>query len=122
MATSLTIQGTNTTLVVVETNQTLVSSGSTVVIDSGSGAIGPTGSIGPTGPTGPAGPIGGRYVHTQASAATVWTVPHNLGFRPVVSVLTVGGVEILGGEVLHLSLNTLTITFDVAFAGSAALV
>ena len=79
-------------------------------------------TVGIQGPPGSNGSPGARYVHTQASALTVWTVPHNLGFRPVVAVFTTGGVEVLGGEVLHLSLNTLTITFDVAFAGSAAFV
>lgn len=73
------------------------------------------------GPPGPSGPSGAGYVHTQASALAVWTVPHNLGYRPSVSVTTTGGVEVEGGEVLHLSTNTLTITFDVAFAGSARL-
>ena len=74
------------------------------------------------GPAGAMGTPGARYVHTQASTSTIWTVPHNLGFRPVVTVLTVGGQEVLGGEVLHLSANTLNITFDVAFAGSASCV
>lgn len=82
----------------------------------------PTVVISREGIQGANGSAGARYVHTQSSAAAVWTVPHNLGFRPVVAVFTVGGVEVLGGEVLHLSLVTLTITFDVAFAGSAALV
>lgn len=113
MTTSLIVQGTNSTLIVVENNQTLVSSGTTTVIDSGSGAIGPAGN---------SGSASARYSHTQASASAVWTIPHNLGFRPVVAIFTVGGVEILAGEVIHLTLNTLTITFDVAFAGSAALV
>jgi hypothetical protein len=59
------------------------------------------------------------FVHTQASASSLWTVPHNLGYRPSVSVTTVGGVEVLGSEVLHLSDNTLTLTFDDSFAGYA---
>ena len=28
-----------------------------------------------------------RYIHTQASAAAVWTVPHNLAGRPAVTVV-----------------------------------
>jgi hypothetical protein len=62
---------------------------------------------------------GARHTHVQAAALLVWTVPHNLGFRPNVTVTTTGGQEVWGGEVLHLSVNTLTITFDVAMAGSA---
>lgn len=65
---------------------------------------------------------GARYVHTQSSAAAVWTISHNLGFRPVASVFTVGGLEVLLPEILHLSNNNLTITFDTAQAGSAAMV
>ena len=68
------------------------------------------------------GSPGARYVHTQGTASALWTVPHNLGFRPIVTVFTTGGQEVLGGEILHLSLSTLTITFDAAFAGSAACV
>ncbi|MFM7013148.1 MAG: hypothetical protein ACKO0Z_28090 [Betaproteobacteria bacterium] len=60
-----------------------------------------------------------EYVHTQASALAVWTVPHNLNKRPSVSVTSAGGVEWEGGEVLHLSLNTLQITFDQPEAGFA---
>ena len=78
--------------------------------------------VGVQGPPGTNGSAGARYVHVQASAATLWTVAHNLGFRPVVAIYTVGGLQVEGGEVLHLSTLTLTITFDVAFAGSAALV
>ena len=81
-------------------------------------------NVGPQGPVGPPGANGSpgtSYEHTQASASALWTVAHNLGFRPAVSILTTGGVEILGGEILHLSVNTLQITFDEAFAGSARL-
>ncbi len=65
------------------------------------------------------GPGTSRHYHTQSSAAAAWTVAHNLGFRPSVSVTTTGGVETLGGEVVHLSAVTLQIIFDVPFAGFA---
>jgi hypothetical protein len=74
---------------------------------------------GPPGPQGPPGSAGTSYDHLQSSASAVWTVPHNLGYLPTVSVRTIGGLEVEGGEVLHLSVNTLTITFDVAFTGTA---
>lgn len=76
------------------------------------------GDVGPAGPTGPAG-AAVRYEHTQASASTLWVVAHNLGYRPSVTVLTVGGIEIFGAEVQHLSANTLNLSFDVAFSGTA---
>lgn len=74
---------------------------------------------GPQGNPGPSGGAASTYVHTQSSSLDVWTVAHNLGFRPTVTVTTTGGVEVAGGEVLHLSNNVLTITFDVAFTGIA---
>jgi len=82
-------------------------------------APGPQGATGATGPQGPAGD--GGYDHTQGSAAATWTIAHNLGYRPTVSTLTVGGVE-MEGMVTHLSVNTLTIDFTVAVAGTAHLV
>jgi Collagen triple helix repeat (20 copies) len=82
------------------------------------GATGPQGIQGVVGPQGPAGPTA-AYTHTQFSASATWTVAHNLGFRPDVAVTTTGGLEVFGGEVLHLSDNTLQVSFDVAFAGQA---
>ncbi len=71
------------------------------------------------GPPGPSGTAAGTYTHTQTSSLSVWTVAHNLGFRPSVTVMTTGGVGVEGSEVLHVSNNVLTITFDVAFSGTA---
>ena len=72
------------------------------------------------GPQGPAG-SGSAYVHTQGSAATTWTINHNLGFRPGVTVLSVGGVEV-EAEVTHVSVNQAVVSFVSATAGSARLV
>jgi hypothetical protein len=59
-----------------------------------------------------------RYTHTQISPLTTWTVAHNLGFRPNITITTTGGQEVWG-EVLHLSANTLTVSFDTPLAGAA---
>lgn len=75
---------------------------------------------GPKGVDGVGGSAG--YNHTQASSSASWLINHNLGYRPSVAVFTTGGVEVFGGEVLHTSINQLTITFDVAFAGTARLI
>lgn len=72
--------------------------------------------IGLQGPTGPAGAAG--HNHTQGSAATVWTIAHNLGYRPCVDARDTGGAVMLG-EALHLSLNVVQITFTTAIAGTA---
>lgn len=61
------------------------------------------------------------FDHSQTAPATVWTINHNLGFRPSVQTFSVGGVEMLG-SVQHISLNTLTLTFAAAVAGTARLV
>lgn len=85
------------------------------------GPTGPTGSTGPTGPTGPTGATGGQYTHDQAVAEAVWTVVHNLGYKPGgVYVEDSAGTDIVG-EVVHDSNNQLTLTFTSGFAGKAYL-
>lgn len=73
------------------------------------------------GTQGPPGPAGGSYRHIQSSPLSLWTIAHNLGRRPSVSVTTVGGVGVMEPEVLHLSDNTLTLTFDDPLSGEAHL-
>lgn len=72
------------------------------------------------GPPGPPGQSGAGYVHTQLIAATVWIIPHNLGFRPDAVALNEGG-QVVTGEILHLTINTLSISFLLPVAGSARL-
>jgi Major tropism determinant N-terminal domain len=69
--------------------------------------------------SGPGGATGFDYV--QAVPATVWTINHNLGYRPTVGVFSPGGVEV-EADVLHVSLNQTTITFNAAYSGFARLV
>ena len=59
-----------------------------------------------------------HYVHTQSAAATRWTVNHNFGKYPAVTLLTVGGIELVG-TVTHTSVNQFTVDFDTAQAGTA---
>lgn len=59
------------------------------------------------------------HVHTQVALSDTWTVAHNLNRKPLVAVTSVGGVEWLGGEILHLSSNVLQIVFDQPAAGFA---
>lgn len=66
---------------------------------------------------GPSG-IGPRFVHTQSSASATWTVNHNLGFLPQVTVLSPGGIEV-EATVTHVSANQAVITFNTAQAGQA---
>lgn len=60
------------------------------------------------------------YVHTQASAATTWTINHNLGFRPTVELLDSGSQEI-DGAIAHPTVNQTVITLNPATAGLARL-
>lgn len=72
-------------------------------------------SEGMQGPQGDPGVVE-EYVHTQSSASTTWTVAHNLGRKPLVTVLSPGNVEIRG-DVTHLTDNTLVISFNTALTG-----
>lgn len=61
------------------------------------------------------------YEHVQAIPEAIWTVTHNLGRMPSVTVTTSAG-DVVVGHVNHTSIHELTITFSAAFAGRAYLV
>lgn len=71
---------------------------------------------------GPAGPAGegasSSYTHTQANPSAVWTVAHNLGRYPAITVLDHLGGEIYP-DVKHIDRTTARITHSVPLAGSA---
>ena len=56
--------------------------------------------------------------HKQAQAAKVWTVAHNLGKRPAVTVVDSAGTVVIG-EVDYLDDNNVRLTFCAAFSGTA---
>lgn len=58
------------------------------------------------------------YEHTQSVASAAWVVNHNLGYRPAVSVLSMGGMQMLA-EVQHNSLNQAFVYFDSPTTGQA---
>lgn len=73
--------------------------------------------VGPTGPTGSG--ASGNYTHTQAVPATTWTIVHNLGFNPAgVAVFDSSDRNVIG-DIDHIDLNTLTVTFAAGFSGIA---
>lgn len=85
------------------------------------GATGPAGPVGPTGPQGPAGAGSDlSYAHEQASASDLWTIVHNLGKYPSVTVVDSANDE-CEGSVNHISPNQLVISFSAAFSGRAFL-
>ena len=75
-------------------------------------------SVGTQGPAGAAGADGGSYYHTQAGVSATWTVVHNLGYRPNVTTFNSADTEV-EGDIIHLSVNSFTITFTSAFSGYA---
>lgn len=70
---------------------------------------------------GPKGDAADAYVHTQSVAAATWTINHNLGFKPAVTVYSVGGLQV-GAGVAHVSDNQTQISFAAPQAGSARLI
>ena len=83
------------------------------------GVEGATGPQGPQGDQGDPGPPGGNYVHTQAVAAAEWTISHDLGFYPAITIESDGRTLI--GAVNYLDTSTLTVSFNTPFAGTAYL-
>jgi hypothetical protein len=61
-----------------------------------------------------------KYVHTQASAATTWSITHNLKFYPNVSIVDSALSHVIG-EVTYINENSLTVSFTSAFSGKAFL-
>lgn len=58
------------------------------------------------------------FQHDQPSPAPVWTINHNLGRRPSVTVRSVGGLKV-EPDILHVSDNQVQILFSAPFAGGA---
>ena len=85
------------------------------------GATGPAGADGSTGPQGATGPAGLSFVyweHDQTTPIAVWTVVHNLGRIPAITVIDSGGNSVWG-DYTYPDLNTTTLTFSAAFSGTA---
>lgn len=75
-------------------------------------------TISARGPQGAPGPASAFFEHVQAVASDAWTINHNLGFRPAVTVFSPGGVEV-EADVIHVSVNQTVIAFAAPQAGSA---
>ena len=63
-------------------------------------------------------PPGSAYTHNQSASASTWTITHNLGFFPSVTVVDSGGTTVIG-DVSYISENQVSITFSAAFGGKA---
>lgn len=61
-----------------------------------------------------------RYVHTQNSPSTTWTINHNLKMYPSVTVVDSAESHVMG-QVIYQTLNSVTVEFTSAFSGKAYL-
>lgn len=60
------------------------------------------------------------YMHTQPTAAATWTITHNMGKYPSVTVEDSAHNDVIG-DITYNSLDQITLTFSGAFAGWAYL-
>lgn len=60
------------------------------------------------------------YIYTQGSASDEWTIQHDLGKYPSVTIVDSGG-NVVVGDVQYLSTNEISISFAGAFSGKAYL-
>ena len=60
------------------------------------------------------------YTHTQGVSSATWTINHNLGFYPNLTVQDSAGT-IYEGEITYTDSVSLTVTFSSAFSGKAYL-
>lgn len=89
------------------------------------GIQGPQGETGPTGPQGPRGVPGEgalqlSYTFEQQSISSLWTINHNLGYKPHVTIQDYGKTTI-EGEVQYIDVNNLTVGFATGVSGYAYL-
>jgi hypothetical protein len=60
------------------------------------------------------------YIHNQDEPAEVWTIEHNLGRHPSVTVIDSTG-NMIYGNVHYVDTDTITVTFLAQFSGKAIL-
>ncbi len=81
---------------------------------------GPIGPRGPEGPEGPMGPFAPVFDQHFADPALIWVINHNLGVVPVVTLYDENHEEITG-DIQAPDRNTIIVTFEVPFSGTARL-
>lgn len=75
-------------------------------------------SPGPKGDPGEAGT--GSFVYEQEAPSSTWTINHNLGFFPGVTVVDSGGTDVVG-SITYVDEDNLYVTFNAPFGGTAYL-
>jgi hypothetical protein len=61
-----------------------------------------------------------RYLHTQTVALDTWTVTHNLGYMPSITIIDSGGNEV-EGNIVYTDVNSAVLTFTSEISGQAYL-
>lgn len=61
-----------------------------------------------------------RYKHVQGIAASTWSIPHNLGYHPSITVVDSAGTVVEGCK-RYLDENNIEINFSAPFSGIAYL-
>jgi len=90
-------------------------------LDDNSAVYGPkVGGVWPTDPTGRFSQFTLRHTHTQTSPAATWTITHELGGKPSVTVVDSAN-SVVVGEVTYVDNETVRIEFSGAFSGYAYL-
>ncbi len=84
------------------------------------GPIGPAGLAGPQGPPGPQGPYAPQFEQRFTDPSLLWVIHHNLDTFPVVTLYDFYENEI-SGDVTKPDRNTVVVTFEVLFTGTARL-
>jgi hypothetical protein len=77
---------------------------------------------GPRGPKGADGSgSGSAFVeHAQPTPSNTWVFNHNMGFRPSITVFSVGGLDITSAvQIVHTSNNQVQVLAEPPVAGSA---
>lgn len=64
---------------------------------------------------------GAFYEHLQGVPSTTWTITHNLGFKPNISVFENTGDIVDGYDVDHVDTSQVVLTFAHAIDGKALL-
>jgi hypothetical protein len=59
-----------------------------------------------------------NFLFTQISAATTWSINHNLGKYPSIEAMD-STKRIIQGDIQHIDLNNSQITFNSAVSGGA---
>lgn len=59
-----------------------------------------------------------RYRHVQSTPSALWTIVHNLGKQPSLSVVDTSG-QVVIGDVTYTNLNTIVVQFSAPFSGEA---